>query len=383
MILPVFALDDQHHSDEIAKCLVDLHGTCLVLPFHREGLPYLTLLVIAIVLFVIQFLRIAAREMNSPNPPNDISEWHLLLGRFGLICFTLATALDHLRLACGAWDASWPSYILTASNAAVANERWTQHGCSGATLQIFLWWYCCFLQLVMLPVALFSVSYIYIKARLRLRIGLHNMRMKHFFLLSGTVVLFFLILGLVTFCLGPVRMPLQVVRVTGLWSLTTTSNLMTNVAIATLLVWHGSLIVLAMSLLYLEGPPKRPPNTLFLLVVAASFLVSCDSFVHNKRTYTDSTSTGLSPLVTKFLLQLAIGSHMWADITHNPDDYGRLNDDMYRVPTVTSLRQPLLAATNAHDDGNENDEMEHTPGREGGRDDIEQGDDHTETEQSQ
>ncbi|KAI2491749.1 hypothetical protein MHU86_22826 [Fragilaria crotonensis] len=247
MILPIVPLEDRHHSDEIAKCLVDLHGTCLVLPFHREGLPYLTLLVIAIILFVIQCLRIAAREMNSPNPPNDISEWHLLLGRFGVICFTLATALDHLRLACGAWDASWPSYILTASNATVANELWIRHGYGGATLQTFLWWYCCFLQLVMLPVALFSVSYIYIKARLRLRMGLHNMRMKHFFLLSGTVVLFFLILGLIAFCLGPIQMPLRVVRVTGLWSLTTTSALMTNVATATLLAWHGSLIALAMS----------------------------------------------------------------------------------------------------------------------------------------
>ena len=361
---------DQHHNDEVANCLVNLHGTCLVLPFHREGLPYLSLLLIAIIQIVIQFRRIAAREINSPNPPNDISEWHLLLGRFGVICFTLATALDHLRLACGAFDVSWPSYILAAPNTTVANELWTRHGYNGATLQTFLWWYCCFLQLVMLPVALFSVSYIYIKARLRLRLRLHNIRLKQYFVLSGTVVIFFLLIGILSFFLGPVQMPLQVVRVTGLWSLTTTSKLMVNVAVVTLLTWHGSLIVLAISLWYLEGPSKRLPNTLFLLIVAASFAMSCGPIVKSEAT-TDVSSSCLTPLVAKILLQLAIGSHIWVDVTHNPDDYGRLNDDMYRLPTANLLRQPLLPPTNSHQD----DEHEQSQESEDGSDDIEAGDD--------
>jgi hypothetical protein len=141
-----------------------------------------------------------------------------------------------------------------------------------------------------------------------------------------------------------------------------------NVAIATLLAWHRSLIVLAMALLYLEVTSKRLPNTMFLLFVAASFLMSCDSLVNQRRTNNETTSTGISPLVTKLNVVMVVGSNLWADITHNPDDYG-LNDDVYLVPMVTLLRQRLL-----HDD-HENDENEHTPGREGGRDNIEQGDD--------
>lgn len=379
-MLAEFELTDQHHSDEIANCLVDLHGTCLVLPFHREGLPYLSLLVIAILQMVVQSLRITAREINSPNPPNDISEWHLLLGRFGLLCFTLATALDHLRLACGAWDASWPAYIVTASNATVANDLWMRHGYGGATAQKILWWYCCFLQLIMLPATLFSISYIYIKARLRLRLRLHNMRMKQYFIYSGALVLFFLFMGLLTFFMGPVQAPMQVVRVTGLWSLTTTSELMVIVAIVTLLVWHGSLIALAISLWYLEGSSKRLANTVFLLVVTVSFVMCCGPLVSETKG-DDSSSCWLAPLVTKFLLQLAIGSHMWADITHNPDDFGRLNDDMYRFPTATSLRQPLLPSTNLqqnneHDEDDDDDEQSH--GGEDGQDDMERGgdDDH-------
>lgn len=345
-------LESQAHSDEIAKCLVDLHGTCFILPFRSQGLPYLALLLVAVVQVTLQFQRIIAREIHSPNPPNEYLEWQLLFGRFGLVCFTLATALDHFRLLCGAIDASWPDYILTAPNAQIANQLWRKYGYGGTTVQTFLWWYCCFLQAVMLPVTLFAVSYIYAKARMRLRLRLPLM-VRHYFILNCAFVSLFLILGLLAFVLGPVRMPLKLVKVTGLWSLTTTSRLMmTDLIVATVYVWQGSLVVLAAVLWRLEGPSKRISNTLFLLVVVTSLVVNC--CVSSQSTNTTTTTTGSSAAdsswwsaVAKLLTQMAIGAQMWADVTHNPDDYGRLNDDMYQLLPSRSLREPLLTA-NAH-----------------------------------
>ena len=362
------ALNDHHHKrEEIANCLVDLHGTCLIVPFQREGIPYLSLLVIAIIQIGIQCVRIAARELNSPNPPNDYSEWHLLLGRFGLLFVTLSTALDYLRLTLGSFSVSWPSYIILASNATVANDEWAQHGCRDAVVQSFLWWYCCFLQLVIFPFALLSITYIYVKARLRLRLRLHNLRMKHFFFISLTVSLLFFLLGLIAFFLGAVQMPLQIVRVSGLWSLTSPSKLMSNVVMINTLAWEGSLIILGLLLLYLEGQPKRLLNMLFLSVATMSFVVSSPLFA----TANDASSSWLDPLLVKLLVQLSIGSHMWVDITHNPDDYGRLNDSMYRMPTFSSpLRQPLLAPSNSHHDPRTLSQVEQTQENE----DIEEND---------
>jgi hypothetical protein len=60
-----------HHNDDISNCLVDLHGTCIVLPIHRDGLPFVALGLMAGCQLVWQFQRIVAREWNSPNPPND------------------------------------------------------------------------------------------------------------------------------------------------------------------------------------------------------------------------------------------------------------------------------------------------------------------------
>ena len=343
-------LENQNHSDEIAKCLVDLHGTCIILPFHSQGLPYLSLLLVAVVQVTLQFQRIIAREIHSPNPPNDYLEWQLLFGRFGLLCFTMATALDHFRILCGAIDVSWPDYVLTAPNAQIANELWRKYGYGGTTVQTFLWWYCCFLQAVMMPVTLFAVSYIYAKARLRLRLRL-PLRVRHYFILNCTVVLLFLILGLLAFFLGPVRMPLKLVKVTGLWSLTTTSHLMmTDLIIVTVYVWQGSLMVLAAALWRLEGPTKRLKNTLFLLVVVASLVVNCCVSSQSTKTTTAATTTSADSswwsAVAKLLTQMVIGAQMWADVSHNPDDYGRLNDDMYQLLPSSSLREPLLT-TNA------------------------------------
>lgn len=140
-------------------------------------------------------------------------------------------------------------------------------------------------------------------------------------------------------------MPLKLVKVTGLWSLTTTSRLMmTDLIVVTVYVWQGSLVVLAAVLCRLEGPTKRASNTLFLLVVVVSLVVNCcvSSQSTNTTTATGSADSSWWSPVAKLLTQMAIGAQMWADVTHNPDDYGRLNDDMYQLLPSFSLREPLL-----------------------------------------
>lgn len=354
-------MENEQHDDAISKCLVDLHGTCLKLPFHRQGLPYLSLLLVALFQIWCILKRMIAREINAPNPPTGISEWHLILGRFGLLFFTVQTALDHFRLFLGSFDASWPEFILAAPNATAATKEWAHYAYRGTTLQTFLWWYCCFLQ-VLVPVSLYAVTYIYYKARLRLRLPIvFNTSM--WFLTTTAVVVVLFLYSLVAFFVGPAKAPLKVIQVTGLWSLTTTSRASLLVSVV---VWLVSLIALAVALLIIEGPAKRRANLVFIMIntLALASLIPHD----------DSWWSA----VAKLLQQLAIGSHIWADVTHNPDDYGRLNDDTY-LP-LSSLRQPLLAAAQQEDDNVEQDDVEQRHEDDGERQDSEEEGDEEESD---
>jgi hypothetical protein len=336
-VLNIFAMNNSsnyhiHHMDDITNCLVDLHGTCIVLPIHRDGLPFVAFALLAGCQLVCQFQRIVAREWNSPNPPNDWFECHLILGRAGVLCWTLATFLDSVRRIMGSWEGSWPDYIKTAPNAAAANELWMLHGYNDTILQVFLWWYCCFMKAVFLPLTLMSISFLYAKARLRVRLPLLPWRInrRQHFLMVGFVAFVFMAIGSITFFVCPTRVPLQIIQLSKKeWTLDTSSNMMRGVIMMQTLLWECCLFLLALLLCRLEGPNQKVINSFMALIFALSLIHSMFGSTYDT--------------ITAFFIQLAISAHMWIDFTHNPDDYGRLNDDMYRIMTSTqSLVQPLL-----------------------------------------
>jgi hypothetical protein len=334
--------DSAHHNAEIAKCLVDLHGTCVVLPFHRQGLPYLSLAVIALSSAIYLLKRMGAREMNAPQNPYAVTEWQLLVGRFGLLFFTVATALDYIRLFLGSFDQSWPDYVLeNMDDVSEANVEWAKHGYRDVGVQTFLWWYCCFLQTILLPLTLYSVSFIYYKARRRTDNPIEDPHA--WFLKCSAVVVCIAVPSLVGFLLGTLQGPLKLIHVTGLWSLTTSVHHFWYLQRLSIFAWQAALVGLGIGLLTVEGADKRFRNIAFLLTNVLAF-VCCflvPLVVNNNDTWW--------PAVTRFLQQAAIASQLWADSTHNRDDYGRLFDDDYlpghnAQQQDNSLRQPLLAA---------------------------------------
>lgn len=340
---------DTASDEDDQNCLVDLHGTCLTLPFHREGLAYFSLMVLALYLCCKILSRMGARELNAPHPQTSTPEWHLLLGRLGLVFFTFGTALDHFRLWVGSFDESWPDYILHADghNATLANERWVRNAYRGAGIQTFLWWYCCFLVILLSPLTLYSITYIYWKARLRA--GWQVSRTPYF--KTTTVVSFVLVLaGLVAFGVGPLFAPLEVISVTRLWSLTTSTTISPLWLNCGTYAWQASLVGLACGLLVTEGEQRKFGNGVMLLVNILYVICSSSIAVSTESWWF---------VVDKLLQQAAIATQIWADIVHNPDDYGILHDDFFHHQRQQqALREPLLPRQGGDNEEEESDEEE-------------------------
>jgi hypothetical protein len=315
---------DQHDSD-LTRCLIDLHGTCLVMPFHREGIPYLSLAFFSILQLNYLIQRMMAREINYMADYSNLIEWHLLLGRLGLVFLAFGLLLENIGTFLGSFDISWPSYIVDAPNATIANQLWHLHSYSGASGQTFVWWYHCFLVTALAPLTWFSASYIIFKSiRRRRRLPYSSI----WFRSSATLWFSLLIFSVGIFIVLTMGSGVLLSQQTGIWSLSAVSWDSSQVV---KYAWLMSLLVVGVILLFQRQ-----------LIMGSTILVSdCLAFAMQvlvvKGVY-------WWPVLSQFVLQLSLLSHLWADAVHTPDDFGPVPRDQQgeaRLPLLTPQQQQV------------------------------------------
>jgi len=335
------------------NCVVfDLNGLCI--PMRHEGIFYAFMVLIGLIQLVGLCRRLMAREMNYlPDYSFDnITEWHLTFGRMGLLCLSLGILLDNFRLFLGSFDSSWPDYILYASNTSSANELWgnDSHRYSYRDIgaQRFLWCYSSFMETLFAPFILYSATYIVYKQRQWRRVVeeeeeiLSTDRRKSWFLATSAIVVVVFIIFLVQFALGPIQHGFRLVKVTGIWSITT-NNGYTNSMLLAITLWLSIMILLAIVLLLPTKPQLRKFALLQWILVNGVAMIT--RILAEKR-----DDSYWLPAVSQVFIQWAIALHRKWDGAHNPDDFGRLSNEELREALLPML---LFDTTTNHNNDNE------------------------------
>lgn len=292
------------------------YGSCATLSFQIQGLYYLFCLVSAVIQTAYVVSRISRRRKR-PCPSKEqlgIGEWHLLLGRIGLLILTVGTALDNLRLFTGAFTQAWPSSIWNSPDARIATVTWALDDYKGAQIQSLLWWICAFFHIVMVPLSTFSIKNLIYQgihqAEGRYKMHFVPINKEMWFLSSTIMTLCLLVPSAYGFIVGPMQGPLEVRRLSGMNTLSSSIKSPVLHGLLAVITWQLCVIFVALFLFIIQGKSRRFENMILLL---------CNMFCLFLQAIANSGDGDLSAL-SNLSEQLAIGSQVWADSVHNNDD---------------------------------------------------------------
>jgi hypothetical protein len=245
-----------------------------------------------------------------------VAEWHLYLGRCGILLLSTGTFLDNIRKFTSTFRYSWPDSILLAPTAEIATERWRQDNYRGAPFQSVFVWLCVGWHLILAPVAIYSVLYI-------LRVGLQK-RKPHqsivvmpasdrvWFYASTFTVAHLMLTGLYGFLAGPASGPLQVRSYIGIIVLEPTNDApLLMRGLLGVVLWQVLLLFAQLTLLLFEYHHKRAN---FWLVFA-----NVMSFVMQSARHGSEEQEGLRPMLNNFAEQIAIATQLIADALYSDD----------------------------------------------------------------